>query len=91
MSRPQELDLLTYVKVVCGLLDIPVHDNPVESLHVLFSLFLEFKSNPFFKQHVDMADPMQQQELGGGCAMSPGSRIGSAVGSARGGANVMTF
>ncbi len=52
---PQDIDLKTYVKAVCGILDIPVYANPIESLHVLFTLFLEFKSNPFFKQHVDGA------------------------------------
>jgi len=34
----QDLDLKTYTKMLCGILDIPVHDNPIESLHVLFSL-----------------------------------------------------
>lgn len=55
----QDLDLKTYVNLICSLLDIPVYDNPIESLHVLFTLFLEFKTNPFFRQHVDMADPLQ--------------------------------
>ena len=40
--------------MLCGILDIPVYDNPIESLHVLFSLYLEFKSNPIFKQQLDM-------------------------------------
>lgn len=31
------------------MLDIPVYDNPIESLHVLFTLLLEFKNNPAFK------------------------------------------
>lgn len=29
-----------------------MYDNPVESLHVLFSLYLEFKSNPVFGQQL---------------------------------------
>ncbi len=44
-----EMSLLEYVKVLCCLLDIPVYDNPVESLHLLFTLFLEFKNNSHFQ------------------------------------------
>lgn len=53
MLSPQDLDVLSYSKLVCALLDVPVYDNVVESLHLLFSLFLEFKQNPFFRAHVD--------------------------------------
>jgi intraflagellar transport protein 46 len=44
--------LLSYSKLVCALLDVPVYDNVIESLHVLFSLLLEFKQNPFFRDHL---------------------------------------
>ncbi|XP_047443579.1 intraflagellar transport protein 46 homolog isoform X2 [Mugil cephalus] len=40
--------LSQYVDVVCSLLDIPVHDNRVQSLHVLFSLYLEFRDSQHF-------------------------------------------
>ena len=43
------MDLQSFVKVVCSVLDIPVYDNPIEALHVLFMLLLEFKHNPAFK------------------------------------------
>ncbi len=43
------MDLHSFVKIVCSVLDIPVYDNPIESLHVLFTLLLEFKNNPAFK------------------------------------------
>eukprot|EP00878_Enallax_costatus_P027639 GHUV01029776.1.p1 GENE.GHUV01029776.1~~GHUV01029776.1.p1 ORF type:complete len:254 (+),score=60.19 GHUV01029776.1:1292-2053(+) len=59
------LDLLTYSKLVCALLDVPVYDNIIESLYVLFSLFLEFKQNPFFRAHMDVATQMQQQKCCG--------------------------
>lgn len=41
---------MTYAKLVCALLDVPVHsDNTlVESLHLLFTLYLSFKNNPYF-------------------------------------------
>jgi hypothetical protein len=48
----QDLDLKSFSKLVCSLLDIPIYDNPVESLHVLFSLYLEFKNNPVFGQQL---------------------------------------
>ena len=45
----QDMDLHSFVKIVCSVLDIPVYDNPIEALHVLFTLLLEFKNNPAFK------------------------------------------
>lgn len=45
----QDVDLHSFVRIVCSVLDIPVYDNPIESLHVLFTLLLEFKNNPAFK------------------------------------------
>ena len=45
----QDVDLSSFVQIVCNVLDIPVYDNPIEALHVLFTLLLEFKNNPAFK------------------------------------------
>ena len=44
-----------YAKIICAMSDIPVHKlqngKPVvESLHVLFTLFSEFRSNQHFQQ-----------------------------------------
>jgi hypothetical protein len=40
------LSLEDYVRMLCVILDIPVYDGSiVESLHVFFTLYLEFKSN----------------------------------------------
>ena len=36
-----------YIKVLCNILDIPVYQNPIESLHVMLTLYSEFKNNPF--------------------------------------------
>lgn len=44
-----DLNMHDFVKVMCNLLDIPVYQNHVESLHVLFTLFAEFKNNPFLQ------------------------------------------
>jgi intraflagellar transport protein 46 len=37
------VSLADYAKICCALLDIPVHGNVIESLHVMFSLYTEFK------------------------------------------------
>jgi len=44
-----ELDVKDYAKVVAALLDIPVYDKITESLHVLFTLYSEFKNNSHFQ------------------------------------------
>ena len=38
-----------YARVICAILEIPVKDNIVESLHHLFSLFAEFEGNQHFQ------------------------------------------
>lgn len=43
------LDLEQYVRMLCAILDIPVHNNVTESLHVMFTLYLEFRENQHFK------------------------------------------
>lgn len=48
---PPDLDLTLpeYAKLLCSILDIPVYENPVESLHLLFTLFTDFRNNPHFQ------------------------------------------
>jgi len=53
-----DMDLAQYCKLACALLDIPVHNttnnkNVIESLHVLFTLYSEFRANPHFQQNND--------------------------------------
>lgn len=43
-----DLSVEEYARVICALMDIPVYDNVIESLHVLFSLYTAFKENPHF-------------------------------------------
>ncbi|KXJ20370.1 intraflagellar transport protein 46 homolog [Exaiptasia diaphana] len=45
-----DVDLAQYVDLICGILDIPVHKNRIHSLHVLFTLFSEFKNSQHFHQ-----------------------------------------
>lgn len=37
-----------YADAVCGLLDIPVYSSRIQSLHLLFSLYLEFRDSQHF-------------------------------------------
>jgi intraflagellar transport protein 46 len=48
-SPDLDLTLPEYAKLLCSLLDIPTYDNPIESLHVLFSLYMDFKNNAHFQ------------------------------------------
>ncbi|KAK9807470.1 hypothetical protein WJX72_000119 [[Myrmecia] bisecta] len=84
-----DMDLKTFVTLVCSILDIPVYANPVESLHVLFTLFLEFKHNPAFQQ------PAQAMQPGllphSSSMMSRGSGSSSRMGTPAYAANVITF
>lgn len=57
-----DMSLGEYVKVLCTILDIPVYDNPVESLHLMFTLFMEFRNNPHFQA---MANDAVADEKGG--------------------------
>jgi predicted RNA-binding protein associated with RNAse of E/G family len=40
-----DLDVEQLTRVACALLDIPVYDNIIESLHLLVSLYLECSAN----------------------------------------------
>lgn len=50
-SGDLDCDLQTYTDVICNILDIPVHKSRIESLHVLFSLFMEFKNSQHFQMN----------------------------------------
>jgi intraflagellar transport protein 46 len=45
-----------YARLVCSMMDIPCHKlannkSVVESLHIMFTLFSEFRSNQHFQQN----------------------------------------
>ncbi|XP_062499319.1 intraflagellar transport protein 46 homolog [Corticium candelabrum] len=49
-SAELDCELKDFVDIVCGLLDIPVHSkNRLHSLHLLFSLYSEFKNSQHFR------------------------------------------
>lgn len=56
-----DMALEQYVRVICALLDIPVHKNVFESLHVLFTLYLEFRSNQHFMNYDEQLEMAAQQ------------------------------
>lgn len=70
MSLPcprQDLDLPSFAKLVCVLLDVPVHEGQLlESLHMVFSLVLEFALNPVFQQQLGDAPEPEQLTAGSG-------------------------
>lgn len=61
--KPQadvDVNLLALVRTLCGLLDIPVYDDPVDSLHWMFMLYLEMKNNESINPpEADMGDAAQ--------------------------------
>jgi intraflagellar transport protein 46 len=44
------LDLPNYIRVLASILDVPVHSQMTETLHVIFTLYSEFKSNQHFSK-----------------------------------------
>mmetsp|Transcript_9808 Transcript_9808/g.21994 ORF Transcript_9808/g.21994 Transcript_9808/m.21994 type:complete len:698 (+) Transcript_9808:198-2291(+) len=52
-SPDLDLRLPEYAKVLCSVLDIPTYENPIESLHVLFSLYSDFRNNQHFANNAD--------------------------------------
>jgi intraflagellar transport protein 46 len=48
-SPDLDLSISEYAKALCAILDIPTYDNPIESLHLMFSLYIDFRNNPHFQ------------------------------------------
>ncbi|CAF0925448.1 unnamed protein product [Adineta ricciae] len=56
-----DVDLPTYIDIACALLDIPVYESRVQSLHALFTLYLDFKNSEHFKAMMNVSDsPMRR-------------------------------
>jgi intraflagellar transport protein 46 len=46
-----EIELEYYARMICGMLDIPVHPGKItQSLHLLFTLYSEFQANQHFNK-----------------------------------------
>nr|XP_019571906.1 PREDICTED: intraflagellar transport protein 46 homolog isoform X4 [Rhinolophus sinicus] len=44
-----DCSLAKYVDMICAILDIPIYKSRIQSLHLLFSLYSEFKNSQHFK------------------------------------------
>ncbi|CAD7971068.1 unnamed protein product [Amoebophrya sp. A120] len=80
----KSLSLKDYIKIICVLLDIPVHDGSLtDSLHVLFSLYSEFKNNQHFGQQLGALSPEtvggRPLSAGGSGGLPSGGRAGTPV------------
>jgi intraflagellar transport protein 46 len=73
-SAELDVNLIDYVRIICSILDIPVHSNNTitESLHTLFSLYSAFKENAHF----------QTGQTGSDGGAHPNSETGISVGGA---------
>ena len=60
-SADMDLTVDEYAKVICAMLEIPVKGNLVESLHVMFSLYNEFKQNQYFNAASTTSTPMKDK------------------------------
>lgn len=45
-----ELELPEYIRLIASILDVPVYNQITETLHVIFTLYSEFKSNQHFSK-----------------------------------------
>jgi intraflagellar transport protein 46 len=56
-SPDLDLSLAEYAKTLCAILDIPTYENPIESLHQMFSLYMDFRNNPHLQaRDLSLAD-----------------------------------
>lgn len=63
-SADMDCDLKDYVDIICSMLDIPVHQNRIHSLHLLFTLFSEFKSSQHFQKINQNANSNEEPQNG---------------------------
>ena len=76
-SPELDMTLPEYTRVLCAILDIPVYDNPVESLHLMFNVFMEFRNNPHFQARL-----AEQQGIDSGANAEVDKEAGYKVGDA---------
>ena len=72
-TSPLQAELPELVRIVCALLDIPVYSSLTESLHVLFSLYSDFKANVHFQQQIGEEGGMSGMDGMGGMSGMGGS------------------
>lgn len=62
-SADMDLTIEEYAKIICAFLDIPVKGNIIESLHVLFTLFMTFEENQHFPENDAPKTPGEERML----------------------------
>ena len=67
-----DLSLEEYAKIICALLEIPVKNNIIESLHVLFSVYMQFKENTHFGNDSSIGTPIKGRSTDTGFSGSSG-------------------
>lgn len=82
-----DLDLKDYIRVIASILDVPVYGQMTETLHVIFTLYSEFKTNQHFSKTETLGGNAEQynfSQVGGhfmqgphGKPSQPGSRAPS--------------
>lgn len=84
-----DMDLSTedYARVLCALMDVPVYDNIIESLHVVFSLYMAFMENPHFAARSKENAPMGADDG----TFRPSTSMGTSMGHFSGGAEVFSL
>ena len=67
-----DISLAEYAKILCTMLDIPVHDDQslIQSLHLMFSLYLEFEAN-------EQIFPSHENDVNVGALADSNSALGS--------------
>eukprot|EP00035_Acanthoeca_spectabilis_P021794 m.440245 g.440245 ORF g.440245 m.440245 type:complete len:381 (+) comp18493_c0_seq1:80-1222(+) len=58
-SAELDVQLKHFVSICCAVLDIPVHGSKIEALHLLFSLYVEFKQSQGFRSKEDPPPDVQ--------------------------------
>lgn len=60
-SADMDVSLEQYVDIVMNFLDIPVHKSRIQSLHVFFTLYSEFKNSQHFRNLAEKNDLDNEQ------------------------------
>jgi len=64
-SADLDCSLAQYADIVCMLLDIPVHKSKIQSLHILFSLYLAFKKHQHFQSQRRASEMTNDKDIDG--------------------------
>ena len=55
-SSDLNVDLPTFIDIVAALLDVPVYKSRIQTVHLIFSLFSEFKNSEVYKYLTNLSN-----------------------------------